>query len=453
MYIFLIEGSFCDRIMWVCSKVAVGGNTMNMMLKNGTLIDPERKTMCIGDLYIMDGYIVDKDTFSQEETDEVIDGSNQWIMPGFVDLHVHLREPGFEYKETIETGANAAARGGYTTILAMPNTNPVADCVEVINYVYKKAETASVRVLQIGAVTKGQLGIELADLAQMIQAGIPAISEDGKSVANAGLYRDAMEIVAKQDIPVFAHCEDQNLVNGGVANADESTCNKGLKGITNSVEDVIIARDIILAKETGARLHLCHCSTQDSVEMIKRAKAEGLSITGEVCPHHFSLCSSEIDKENSNFKMNPPLRTRKDVQALIQGLSTDIMDVIATDHAPHSEEEKNQNFNQAPFGIVGLETAASLTYTYLVKPGYLTPLQMAEKMSLNPARIIRQKTGGLSTGNKADIVIFDPHRSYLIDPKEFKSKGRNTPFAGKNVFGIVTTTIYNGRVVYQEDRK
>ena len=424
---------------------------MNIILKNGTRIDPESKNMSIGNLYLSKGYIVDEGVFSEEEADEIIDVSNQWIMPGFVDLHVHLREPGFEYKETIQTGANAAARGGYTTILAMANTKPVADCVEVINYIHEKAKSAVVRVLQIGAVTKGQLGMELADIEGMIQVGIPAISEDGKSVADAGLYRKAMEIVAEEDIPVFAHCEDQNLVNGGVANADEFTCNKGLKGITNSVEDVIIARDIILAKETGARLHLCHCSTKDSVAMIKIAKEQGLPITGEVCPHHFSLCSEEILQEDSNYKMNPPLRTRKDVQALIEGLSTDIMDVIATDHAPHSEEEKKQNFENAPFGIVGLETAASLTYTYLVKPGYLTPLQMAEKMSLNPARIIRQKTGSLTTGSLADVVVFDPNWDYIIDPKEFASKGRNTPFAGKKVSGKVIYTIFNGQIVYREE--
>lgn len=423
---------------------------MNIILKNGTRIDPESKNISIGNLYLSNGYIVDQDCFFEEEADEIIDVKDQWIMPGFVDLHVHLREPGFEYKETIHTGANAAARGGYTTILAMPNTKPVADCVDVVNYIHEKAETAMIHVLQVGAVTKGQQGVELADIEAMIEVGIPAISEDGKSVADAGLYKKAMEIVARLDIPIFAHCEDQTMLNGGFVNADEFTCNKGWKGITNAVEDVIIARDIILAKETGARLHLCHCSTKDSVAMIKIAKEQGLPITGEVCPHHFSLCSEEINLEDANFKMNPPLRTRKDVQALINGLSTDIMDVIATDHAPHSEEEKKQSFEKAPFGIVGLETAASLTYTYLVKPGYLSPLQMAEKMSLNPARIIRQKTGSLAPGSISDVVVFDPNCTYLIEPREFASKGRNTPFAGKKVYGKVIYTICNGLVVYRE---
>lgn len=425
---------------------------MRIIIKNGQIIDPVSKTMKIQNLYINEGKIVKELSFLEEDADQVILADNMWIMPGFVDLHVHLREPGFEHKETIETGAKAAARGGFTRILAMPNTKPVVGSANIVRYIKDKANDTPIHVEVVGAITSNQEGRELTPIKEMVDAGILAISEDGKSVENAGLYREAMKIAKTCKIPVLAHCEDVHLLNGGYVNADEVTQKMGYKGITNSVEDVIIARDILLAKETGARLHLCHCSTKDSVEMVRLAKEDGIQVTAEVCPHHFVLSSDDMIQGDTNYKMNPPLRKKEDVDALIQGLSSDIMDVIATDHAPHSEEEKRQPMEKAPFGIVGLETAASLVYSYLVKPGFLTPIQMAEKMSSNPGRVIGYPFQGFCEGTVADLVIFDPEECYQIQPEQFESKGKNTPFAGWDVYGRVQFTICGGNIVYHKNR-
>lgn len=424
---------------------------MRIVIRNGQIINPATGMNEIMDLLVEDGIVKKIEKEITEEAERVIDAKGCYVMPGFIDLHVHLRDPGLTYKETIETGSLAAAHGGYTTILAMPNTKPAADNAEVIHYVHDRAkELGMVNVLQVGAITKGQAGTELSELEEMIEAGIPAISEDGKSVMNSQLYREAMKIAAKCDIPVLAHCEDSNLVNGGVMNADACADKLGKRGITNAVEDVIVARDILLSKETSARLHLCHCSTKDSVTMVKQAKEEGLKVTAEVCPHHFTLTSSDIrEEEITNYKMNPPLRTREDVEALKAGLRDGIMDVIATDHAPHTAEEKNVPMEKAPFGIVGLETAAALTYTELVQTGYLTPMQMAEKMSLNPARVIGIDKGDISPGKAADIVLFNPGDSYKIDKNEFVSMGKNTPFHGYQVTGRVCMTITGGKIVYE----
>lgn len=424
---------------------------MSLLIKNGHVIDPEIKLDMVRDVLVQGDRIVRVDEDISEAADEVIDANGMYVMPGFIDLHVHLRDPGLTYKETLATGGAAAARGGITTICAMPNTKPVIDTKELVEEVHERAKKESpVHVIQIGAVTKGQEGKELADIKGMGEAGCHAISEDGKSVMNASLYRKGMKIAKENGISVFAHCEDITMVEGGVMNADAKAEELGLKGITNSVEDVIVARDILLAKETGVRLHLCHCSTKDSVEMIRLAKEEGLPVTGEVCPHHFTLCTDDIKENDGNYKMNPPLRSRKDVEALKAGLAADIMDVISTDHAPHSEEEKNQSMEKAPFGIVGLETSAPLTYTELVKPGIISIMQMAEKMSYNPAQILGlTEKGSVSEGKIADLVIFDAEKEYQIDTAVFASKGRNTPFQGYPVSGEVACTIVDGKVVYR----
>lgn len=441
---------------------------MTILIKNGRVINPATKMDEIVDVLVENGTVTKIEKGIKAKADREIDAKGCFVMPGFIDMHVHLRDPGFEKKETVETGCRAAAHGGFTTILAMPNTKPVVDNADVVNYVHNKAKTVGiVNVLQVGAVTKGQKGKEMADIEGMVAAGIPAISEDGKSVMNAELYREAMAKAAECNIAVLAHCEDINLVNGGVMNEDAHAKELGLKGITNSVEDVIVARDIMLCRDTGVKLHLCHCSTRDSVVMVKYAKEEGVRVTAEVCPHHFTLTSDDIHKieqtmdpekkvainadADTNFKMNPPLRCKEDVQALKEGLRDDIMDVIATDHAPHTFAEKNTTMKNAPFGIVGLETAASLTYTELVAQGYLTPMQMAEKMSYNPARIIGLDKGDIAPGKVADIVIFDPKRTYTIDKNTFASKGRNTPFHGRKVTGKVRATIVSGHVVYEEN--
>ncbi|MBQ3544690.1 MAG: dihydroorotase [Lachnospiraceae bacterium] len=426
-----------------------------ILIKGGRVIDPATKMDEIKDVLIKDDKVlkIDKDINKDEISldCQVIDAKGSFVMPGFIDLHVHLRDPGFTYKETITTGANAAARGGVTTICPMPNTKPSTDNPQIVKEIVDRAKSeACVNVLPVGAVTIGQIGKEVTDIKGMVESGICAISEDGKSVMDSNVYREAMKIAKECGIPVMAHCEDINLVAGGVMNLDDNAKKLGLKGISNAVEDIITARDILLAKETGVTLHLCHCSTKDSVRMIKEAKEDGLPVTGEVCPHHFILSTKDIPCDDANYKMNPPLRSEEDVIALKEGLRDGIMDVISTDHAPHSEEEKSRGFEKAPFGIVGLETSASLTYTELVLGGYLTPMQMAEKMSYNPAKVLGIDKGTIKEGSIADVVIFNPEIEYVINPNDFVSMGKNTPFTGKKVTGKVVCTICGGKVVYKD---
>lgn len=424
---------------------------MKTLIQNGYVLDPETKREGRWDVLIEDDKIVKVSETISESADQVIDASDCYIMPGFIDLHVHLRDPGLEYKETLATGGMAAARGGVTTICAMPNTKPVIDDGEKVADVHERAKTESpVHVIQLGAITVGQVGDTLADIKGMAQAGCTAISEDGKSVMNASLYRKAMKIAKEENLRVFAHCEDITMVEGGVMNADTKAIDLGLKGITNSVEDVIVARDILLAKETGVQLHLCHCSTADSVTMVAEAKAAGLPVTAEVCPHHFVMSTDDITEDHGYFKMNPPLRSKEDVEALKEGLKKNIMDVIATDHAPHAENEKQVSMKDAAFGIVGLETMAALTYTALVDTGILTPMQMAEKTSYNPAKILGlEDKGAIAEGKVADIVVFDPKKEYAIDSSTFFSKGKNTPFDGYPVKGDVRYTLVDGKIVYE----
>lgn len=423
---------------------------MAILIQNGHVVDPLSKRDGCYDVLVEGDKITKVAKHIGTDAECVIDAAGCYVLPGLIDLHVHLRDPGLEYKETLATGGRAAVKGGVTTICAMPNTKPVTDTKEKVRRVHERAKAESpAHVIQLGAVTRGQEGKELADISGMADAGCHAVSEDGKSVMNASLYRQGMRIAKENGISVFAHCEDQTMVEQGVMNADENAKRLGLKGITNSVEDVIVARDILLAKETGVRLHLCHCSTADSVKMVRLAKEAGLMVTGEVCPHHFILSSDDISEDNGRYKMNPPLRSRADVEALRQGLKDGVMDVIATDHAPHSREEKDKTMAQAAFGIVGLETSAALTYTSLVKTGLLTMMDMAEKMSSNPAKILGlADRGSISEGKAADVMIFDPRKVYKIDPDTFVSKGKNTPFGGYEVSGEVVYTIVDGRIVY-----
>ena len=425
---------------------------MRVLIKNGHVLDPATGVDGICDVLTEDQRIIGVKEHIEEQADRVIDAKGCYVMPGFIDLHVHLRDPGLEYKETLETGGKAAAHGGVTTVCAMPNTKPVIDTKERVEDVHTRAkEDSPVHVIQLGAVTVSQAGEELADIEGMAEAGCHAIREDGKSVMNASLYREGMRRAAASGIAVFAHCEDIHMVEGGVMNADQKAEALGLKGITNAVEDVIVARDILLAKETGVQLHLCHCSTADSVRMVAEAKRDGLPVTAEVCPHHFIMTTDDITEDDGNFKMNPPLRSKADVEALREGLKNNIMDVIATDHAPHAEQEKDKSMKDAAFGIVGLETSAALTYTELVETGVLTPMQMAEKMSYNPAKILglSEEKGSISEGKIADIVIFDPSKEYEIDKHTFFSKGKNTPFHGRKVKGEVRCTIVDGVPVYE----
>lgn len=429
----------------------IGGN-MKLIIRNGRVLDPAVGRDAVGDVWIDGNQIVQPGSFAENEADRVVDASGKWVAPGLIDLHVHFRDPGLEYKETIETGSRAASRGGFTTVCPMPNTKPVIDNADMVTLELAKAKAAGLaHVLPIGAVTAGQKGETLADIRGMVKAGAIAISEDGKSVMNADLYRDAMRIAAEEKIPVFAHCEDINLVHGGCMNAGPKADSLGLPGISNAVEDVITARDILLAKETGVQLHLCHCSTKDSVELVKMGKKMGVKLTAEVCPHHFSLCDEDIPGPDTNYKMNPPLRSREDMTALREALRDGVMEVISTDHAPHHADEKAKSMKEAPFGITGLETAVPLTITNLVKTGYLTPLQMIGCMSTNPARVLSIPKGTLEPGHAADVVVIDADTEYHIDKNTFASKGKNTPFDKAAVCGRAVMTILDGTIVYEEE--
>ena len=352
---------------------------MSILIKNGQVIDPATQKDEISDVLIENGVITRVEKGIRVKDAQVIDAKGCYVMPGIIDMHVHLRDPGQTYKEDIESGSKAAAKGGVTTLVAMPNTKPVIDSPDRVNYVTIKADRFSpINVLQAGAITVGQKGEELADIEGMVKAGIPAISEDGKSVMNALLYKEAMEIAAEKNIPVLAHCEDKNLVNGGCMNEDANSREWHLPGITNSVENTIVARDIVLAAETGAHLHLCHCSTKESVDMVREARKAGVSISAEVCPHHFTLCSDDIVKGDTNYKMNPPLRSPADREALLEGIADGTIDMIATDHAPHSAEEKSRGLERSAMGIVGIETAFPLMYTYLLGEGIITMERLLE---------------------------------------------------------------------------
>ena len=423
---------------------------MTTLIKSGRVINPAKNQDEICDLLVENGIITKCDKNIEGSFDEIINADGLLVMPGLIDLHVHLREPGFEYKETIETGSKAAAKGGYTSICAMPNTKPAVDSVETVKYIKEKAkEVSPINVLIVGAVTKEQAGKELSDIRGMKQEGICAISEDGKSVMNSGIYREAMKLAKELNIPVMAHCEDINMVCGGALNMGKKAEELGVKGISNAVEDVIAARDILIAKETGARLHLCHCSTVDSERMVREAKEEGLLVTAEVCPHHFTLCEDDITANDANYKMNPPVRSKKDLEALRVGLKNDVFDVISTDHAPHSAEEKSRSIDKAPFGIVGSETAVALTMTELVHTGIINYMQMAAKMSYNPARVLGIDKGTLNVGAIADITIIDPEKEYTVNTEDFVSKGKNTPFNGYKAKGMVVRTIVSGKTVYK----
>jgi len=428
---------------------------MSILIKNGYVLDPASRTEGVRDILIEDGIIRAVEAEIHADAEQVIDAAGCHVMPGMIDLHVHLREPGFEYKETVATGSRAGAAGGYTTICAMPNTKPAIDRAERVSKLIEIIQKdAVIKVLPIGAVTLDQAGVELSDAKAMKEAGICALSEDGKSVMDIALYREGIAKAKEAGIPVFAHCEDRELLNGGVVNAKTAAKRLGMPGITNNVEDHITIRDILLAMELDAQLHLCHCSTELSVDLIKLAKRKGAKVTAEVCPHHFSMTEDEILTDDANYKMNPPLRSQSDVDALIAGLKDGTIEVIATDHAPHGEEEKKQSIRTAPFGIVGSETAYALSLTNLVKTGELTPMQLVEKMSYNPARVLGldklDGRGTLKVGAVADIAIADPDEKWIIDPEKFQSKGKNTPFGGTFVYGRVKMTIVDGKIVYQQ---
>jgi dihydroorotase len=378
-----------------------------------------------------------------------IDATGRLVLPGFVDLHVHFREPGFEYKESIQSGAAAAVAGGFTSVCCMPNTNPVNDNQAITEFILDRARVAGfANVFPIGAITKGSEGKELAEIGDLRRAGCVAISDDGRPVMNSLVMRRAMEYALAFDMPVVDHCEDLHLAEGGCMNEGAISTELGLPGMPAAAEDVMVARNVALAELTGARLHLAHISTEGSVRMVREAKSRGLKVTAEACPHHFTITEEVVRGYNTYAKMNPPLRTWKDVQAIKEGLRDGTIDVIATDHAPHATQEKQLGFTEAPFGIVGLETALSLTFA-LVEEGVLSLESAVDKLSTAPAKVFGLAKGTLAVGADADVTIVDQQEQWEVDPAKFRSKSRNTPFAGWKVKGRVRTTIVGGRVVFE----
>lgn len=424
---------------------------MKILIKNGRLINPATGIDEVMDVLVNDSIVEKIEKNINDNADKIIDADKCWVTPGFIDVHVHLRDPGYEYKETIATGTRAAAKGGFTTICCMPNTSPVTDSEIMVEYIkMKAARDGVVNVLPIGSITKGQSGEELANIGQMANAGACAISEDGKSVLSSGLLKTAMKYAKMFNIPVLSHCEDMSLVGGGSMNAGAASQLLGLKGISNDSEEVIVARDIILARSTNSKLHICHVSTKGSIQLLREAHARGESVTAEICPHHFTLTDEAVMDYDGNTKMNPPLRSAEDVLALKEALKDGTVGIIATDHAPHSLDEKNCEYEKAAFGIVGLETALPLGIKVLVGEGWLTPSQLIEKMTINPAKMLGIDKGSIEVGKVADITIIDPEAEYKVDVSKFASKSKNSPFDGYEVKGKIEYTIVGGKVVVEK---
>lgn len=421
-----------------------------LLIKNGRVIDPASGLDRVTDVLVAGEIVrrIDDNILAPEA--EIFDASGLVIAPGFIDMHVHLREPGFVHAETIETGARAAAAGGFTTICCMPNTSPVNDSAHVTSYITERARrAAAVNVFPIGAITKGSLGEELASIGGMKKAGIVAISDDGKPVMNARVMRRAMETAKSFDLPVIQHCEDLNLSAGGDMHEGAISTKLGLRGIPACSEDVMVARDILLAEVTGVRYHVAHLSTRNAVAMVAEAKKRGLPVTCEVTPHHFTLCDLEIQPYDSNFKMKPPIRCNHDVQACIDGIVSGVVDALATDHAPHAGSEKMQEFERCPFGILGLETAVGLTFDRLVSPGLISLSRMIELYTSGPARVLKLNRGVLQSGSAADITIIDPEREWVYDLNKSASKSRNSPFHGWQFKGGAVATIVAGEFVWR----
>ncbi|MEC1697105.1 dihydroorotase [Schinkia azotoformans] len=425
---------------------------MSLLLKNARLFnfagDLEKK-----DILIENGIITRiEDVIEQDTVKNVRDVEGRIITPGFVDLHVHLREPGGEKKETIETGTLAAARGGYTTVAAMPNTRPVPDTKEQLEWLQNRIkETAKVRVLPYASITVRELGEELTDFKSLKDAGAFAFTDDGVGVQTAGMMLDAMKKAAELDMAIVAHCEDNSLINKGAVHEGEFSKKHGVNGIPSVCESVQIARDVLLAEAAGCHYHVCHISTKESVRAVRDAKRAGINVTAEVTPHHLLLCDEDIPGLDTNYKMNPPLRGREDRDALIEGLLDGTIDFIATDHAPHTEEEKAWPLTEAPFGIVGLETAFPLLYTHFVQSGKMALKQLIDYLTIKPCETFGLPYGKIEVGSMADLAVLDVEKEVEIDSSTFLSKGKNTPFNGWNCKGWNVLTIVNGKIVWEKE--
>ena len=425
---------------------------VRLLIKNGYVIDPAQEMNAGRNLLLDDGRVIGLMSYSDPIPDdvEIFDATGLIVAPGFIDMHVHLREPGQEYKETIASGAAAAVAGGFTTICAMPNTDPINDSAAVTRFVIEQAERARLAsVLPIGAITKNSNGSELAEMGEMKEAGIVAVSDDGRPVPSAGMMRRAMEYARGFDLPVIDHCEDKSLARGGVMHEGRWSLVLGLRGMPAAAEEVDAERDCALAELTGAHIHLAHVSTLGAIDSVRRAKAKGLRVTCEVAPHHWTLTDAAVENYDTNTKMSPPLRSQEHLDAIFEGLADGTIDAIASDHAPHHADEKDLEFDQAPFGIIGLETSVGLAFERLVRPGVISLDRLVKLCATNPARILSLgDCGTLRSGAPGDVTILDPECKWTFDVSQSKSKSRNTPFHGFQMTGAAVATIVRGRIVH-----
>lgn len=424
---------------------------MRLLIKGGRIVDPAHQVDETADLLIEDGRVAQIGPGLKIACDQVIDAAGLIVAPGLVDMHVHLREPGFEGKETVSTGCAAAAHGGVTTVVAMPNTRPATDCPEIVELVRQKAAPTGINVLPAGAVTVGQLGQALTDFAALKAAGVPALTDDGVPIQNQALLRQAMFRAKELGLPILDHCEDRDMVQNYAVNEGAVSRRLGLPGRPAVAEELQVMRDVMLAEDTGAHVHICHISTGKAVEIVRQAKARGVNVTCETCPQYFTLTEDEVLRQGALARVNPPLRTEADRAAILSGLEDGTIDAIVTDHAPHRADEKARPLPDAPSGMVGLETSLALALTRLYHSGRLSLSRVVALMSSAPAALLGLSKGRIGVGNDGDVVIFDPEREWTIDPEQFASKGRNTPFGGMPVKGKVKYTVSGGKIIYQED--
>lgn len=425
---------------------------MKFLIRQGKLVDPVGGIGGVMDILIEDGKVMVIGSHLREEADQVLDAQGLVVCAGLVDMHVHLRDPGFAYKEDILTGSAAAARGGFTAVACMPNTRPVIDSAEGVAYIRQQARKGSgVHILPIAAVSRGQQGKELTDVKMLKSVGVAALSDDGVPVTDANLMRDALILANRYNLAVLSHCEDASMVNGRAVNEGSVSRQLGIPGRPAIAEEIMVARDAMLAEETGGMVHICHVSTAKSVDIIRQYKKRGVRITCETCPQYFTLTEDEVLIQGALAKVNPPLRTSADVDGIIAGLQDGTIDAIVTDHAPHSEEEKSRPLEQAPSGMVGLETSLGITLTQLYHTGRMGLSDILKKMTVAPAAILGQRQGVLAVGADADITIFDPDERWTVRPEQFLSKGRNTPFAGMQLRGKVKYTMVGGNLIYRDD--
>ena len=423
----------------------------SVLIRNGHIIDPANNVNEIGDILIVDGKIAKVGGNHAEDVSNIIDATDLTVTPGLIDMHVHLREPGFEHKETIATGTAAAAAGGFTSVVCMANTSPGTDSPDKIKRIYEIANrnseqqtTPTANVFPVGSITKNLAGEELTNICGMLTAGAVGVSDDGVTVMNSALMREALTLSAELDFPVMVHCEEHNLNAGAVMNLGETSRKLNLVGSPNAAEDIIVARDIMLAELTGGHAHILHVSTAGAVELVRWGKQRGVNVTAEVCPHHWILTDAEVEKQGTNAKMHPPLRTQRDIDAVLEGLRDGTIDAIATDHAPHTPDEKALGMNDAPNGIIGLETCVPLVLTYLVNAGHLTLKEAIAKLTCIPANIVGIDRGTLSIGAVADVTLIDTQKIAKVDVEKSYSKSRNTPFAGWQLKGWPVMTIREG---------